>query len=320
MAKQALTATYRVYGLNLDSFLSGLCRRNITVTDAEKEEYSLKLTISLSDNVKFFAYLKKMCYNVMSERKKLTYKPKRGERICVRIGNGGWALPIKLMKDNIGIIIGIILFLSAICYCQRYIFSVEINGADAEVGWEIKSELEQSGIGAIADKSKLDFNNLAANLLNSNSKLSFVTVRDEGNRLIIDCLVSHTAKRLMYGRAEKLVSDCCGRLIKLNIYRGTAIAEIGSEVEEGTLIADGYFTVGEEKIPTYVVCDAVIECEKTNVVEVVDFSDETFQAQTALILSSYYGEDVKGTLIKKSDMGEKKYLEITVIYHRYLSA
>ena len=110
MTKNLLYLEITIKGHNLKYLLGYLQNKKVDVYAFTESKEDAKIVIDYLDRRKFFAICKNMCYNIKS----IKYK--------------GVLSPLILAVKNIGLIIGICLFIFSAIYFNDYILKVDVGG------------------------------------------------------------------------------------------------------------------------------------------------------------------------------------------------
>ena len=234
--KKLYFTTYKVQGLNLDRLLNLLRKRGIALYDVKKRGIkTLVLTVNGYDNEKFFAITRELCYNV----KKLKDK--------------GKFYPFLYLFRNIGVVIGVAIFIAiAVCFNDR-IFAFSFSGTGSVYHREVTEFLNEKGVVIMSRFSDLDLKSLEDEILAKNQGLSFVSCVKNGYRLEINLALATDGTDVLTGKVDKVLSDVDGVVEQIKIYRGTALVNEGDLVQKGDLLVGGYCTVGDKVIEMNVV-------------------------------------------------------------------
>lgn len=242
MKRGLLRIKYKVVGSKLNYLLALLHNRKISVFYADKlADNTLSVTIDFCDSNKFFAICKNMCYNKTI------------------IGFYGVLSPLAYLFKNIGIFLAAIVFLIATSFLGNYLLDVDCIGSGACFKSQTLAIAEMNGATKYSKFSSIDFKNLEAEILKTNPLLSFVSVKKQGNRLIINSVLSDKQPSVLNENTSSLVSEHNGVIESITVLRGTALVKVGDSVSKGTELVGAYLTGKEDKLyPTYVLARITI--------------------------------------------------------------
>ena len=285
LKNRLLYSHYLITGLNLDRLINTLKKEGIVLYDAKKlDRKRLKLTISSSDDKKFFAKLRNMCYNVK------------------KLKNTGILAPFLYLYKNVGVFIGLVVFIaSTICF-NNVLIDIDFTGTGSLYKNQVSFYLEERGIKRFTPFSKIGLQELESDLL-TNFDFSFVSAKKQGNRLIINSVLSTEPKNTIDTSKKRLISSVDGVVVNVNVYRGTAVVNVGDAVKKGDLLVDGYKIKKEEIIETYALACVTIKCEYNSVFE----SNLDEQEERAMLFAEQElgDKEIVNRVVNKIKQGDK---------------
>lgn len=264
MKKKALFCEYTVNGGTLKYLIGYMQNKNIGVLNYEEiDDKTSKVLIDYTDRRKFFAICKNMCYNI----KKVKYK--------------GSLSPFIVAFKNIGIIIGILLFIISALYFNDYILRVDVGGS--YYASEIISISKDYGVDKYKRFSKADIPSLKQKLLSLNPNISFISIEKKGNTLNINVVSSQKNDTLLNKNVKDLLSPVKGKIESVSVLRGTALVEKGQSVEIDTPLIGAYTLGKEDKIfPTYIVGRITILEEKVKFYKLSSVNEDNLKTIEAI--------------------------------------
>lgn len=202
------------------------------------------VTVDKLSEHKFFAICKNMCYNTKI------------------IGYSGLFAPIYAAVRNIGVIIGV-----TALFILNFAFSDVIRGVETVGSGKnltvISKEAENVGVKAGGRFSKLDYARAKSLILSDNPSLSFVTLKKEGNRLIINAEKATVGVSPHYKQVKDLVAGVGGTVKNITVLRGTPLVKAGDKVDAGAVLAGAFITDKDGKsYPTYLIATVEVESEQ----------------------------------------------------------
>lgn len=250
--------SYEIKGLNLDRLINTLKKRGVALYDLKKFGVKrLVLTVKGSDNKKFFAITKELCYNVK------------------RLRDKGRFYPALYLFRNFGLVIGAFLFIAIAVFFDDVIFSFSFTGSGNVYKREVTEYLNSRGITVYSRFSDLDFKTLEDDILAFNPHLSFASCKKNGNRLAIELALGSSGTDVLSGNVAELRSDVDGTIESIKIYRGTALVGVGDAVKKGDLLVGGYATVQDKTVQINVLaCVTIITDSVTVYRSQVDNAEE----------------------------------------------
>lgn len=294
-------AYFEVKGVNLDRFIESVRRHGVTLFNIKKtESRRLILAVNLSDTEKLFAINRNVWYN--------TYKIRR-------IKIGGRNYPLYFLMKNVGIAVGVILFLTVSAVSDDFIYSFSFTGSGSEYHKEITAFLSENGIKEFSRFSSIDLKALEDSILSSNDKLSFVSCYKSGNRLIIDSALSQKNTERLSGRETELKSDVSGVIESIKVYRGTALKNVGDETLAGEILVAGYVDVKDVRVEVNVIATATIKYSEKYDVELI----EDNEGVAVSVAEEIADKTPIGYTVSKSESGGKFFYTIELFFTRVIT-
>ena len=102
----------------------------------------MRLSIEYSENEKFFAIIREMCYNVK------------------KIREYGKHYPFLYLKRKLGLAIGALVFLGGLVYSSDVVFSIDYSGSGSIYSREVGEYLQSVGVGRFSRFSSIDLDAL----------------------------------------------------------------------------------------------------------------------------------------------------------------
>ena len=258
MKKNLLFLKVTLKGNNLKYLVGYLQNKNVGVYGFTESKEEIKIIIDYIDRRKFFAICKNMCYNVKS------------------IKYSGVLSPFILAVKNIGLIIGICLFICSVIYFNDYILKVDVGGNYYES--EIISVSKDYGVDKFLKFSKADIVGLKQKLLSLNKDISFISIEKRGNVLKINVVNGSNNENVLNQNVSDLLSPVKGVIDSVSVLRGTSLVEVGQTVDINTPLIGAYTIGKDDKIfPTYIVGRVVIKEEKVKFYKTLYINDDVIK-------------------------------------------
>ncbi len=232
---------YEIKGLNLDRLVDKLYKNGITLYDVNKiSNKKMNIRIKKAQTQKFFAITKEMCYT---------------KRKIKTMGKG---YPIFYLIKNLGVTIGIVLFIALSIFFNDVIFSFSFSGSGSIYQNNVIEYLNLCGIKEFSRFSSIDLSSLSDAIVKNNANVLFAQCSKKGNRLHVE-LIKKEQDIQISGQSKSLVSNCEGILQEVKVYRGTAVKNVGDKVSVGDVIVDGYATIKDKIVETNVIATAYVK-------------------------------------------------------------
>lgn len=275
---QLLTVTYSVEGNNPAVFVSRLARAGVRILGAangnvkksrvflnfSKENVNsekIYITIPHSDSEKLFAICKEMCYNIKSGRENI-YNTKKSSAFTVeQTGTGGLLKPLVFLKNRLGIVFGICLFILFAVFLNGRLLGVSLDGVPRDYKSSVSVIVKESGLANFSDISSFNFDGLEKEILNGVKGLGFVSVKKRGSFIYVSAIAKELS--LEDKRADNIVSPVGGEIVSVSVLRGTALCKPGDVITKGQNLVGGFFSAGTQLFKT--VPKAVIEIKTYDV-------------------------------------------------------
>lgn len=284
--KGLLKAECNVKGVGVEYLPIFLNRKGVSTHKINKlgdEEYNL--LIDFCDLHKFFAICQNMCYN----KKVVKYK--------------GILSPVTWLIKHAGLFIGAVLFTVLVALLNNLILKVEVVGSGSCYEEETVKVLSENGARKYAVFSALDYDDLASVVLRENKSLSFVSIKKDGNKLVVNTVASQKEPSVLGGEIKDLLSPCQGVVEKVSVWRGTSLVKAGDLVDKGTVLVGAYHLLKEGvKSPTYVVARITVIESREYFYKAQNYSEENIKV--ALMLAEFYiGDEIIEKTPIKSEGG-----------------
>ena len=235
---------YRVEGLNLDNLVNNLKNRSVSFKDVKKTgNKRLYIAVNHADIENFFAITEEMCYNIKYIRTV-----------------GKWRFLLTL-RNNLGLLIGALVFLFSAAITDDVIFKVEYTGTGSVYKREIDDYLRGQDVKPLSRFSGIDLPTLADRILAFSDDLSFAECYKCGNRLVVDTALSEKPLKTLGKNTETLASDIDGVIESVKVYRGTALKKAGEPVAVGEEICSGIVVVKDKTVKAGVIATVSVKAK-----------------------------------------------------------
>ena len=235
---------YLIKGRNLHQLLNVLEKNKITIKNAKKiNDNTLILSIKYTDNTKFFAITSNLCYTIK------------------KVKDYGLMYPICFLFANVGLIIGAIFFICICYFSNDFIFDFSFSGSGSVYQREIEGVLDSDGVHKYSRFSDFDLNELSNDILIKNTKLTFVSLKKQGNTLKIYSNKKSDSVKRIDDTVFTLYSNVSGIVESVKVYRGTALVKDGDIVNVGDVLVDGVVYLKDVATKTNVLASVSIISE-----------------------------------------------------------
>lgn len=260
----------KVQGLNQDRLIEYLKNRRIALYDIKKvSNKCMYVSVNLKQSKIFFAITKNLCYNVS------------------RLGYRGKGLPLLTLLKNLGLAIGLVIFVLCSIFADTLVFDIKITGSGKVYQTDVINYLESCGIKKYSSFNAFSLAQLEDKILQHNEHLNFVSCTKRGNTLNVYTVLKEQDVDSLSGKVQNLCSEYTGVIEKIKAYRGTPLFSEGDSVKVGDLLVEGYMMVKEERVQINVIASVVIIATDTY----VHYADTEGQEQNAIVFAqSLLGE------------------------------
>ncbi len=233
------TIGFTVHSLSAGRVPDKLARENIPVRFCrEVQKNVLEVHIRAKDMKKAFAILRGSCYDISG------------------VKYYGLARARQLLPRAAGLLLGALMFFSAVLFFQSRVLEVEVTGNGAYYEREVRAILREEGIREFSAMPK-DTALVTARVL-SLPRVEFCAFKRQGGVLSVEVRVSEDVQPIA---GMPLVAPVSGTVVRLTVIRGTPLVQPGDEVVQGQTLVDAYLLAGEERIPSLVIASVALQRE-----------------------------------------------------------
>ena len=239
-----LTFSYLVSGRNQLILLEKLRKSGVNLKKIEIiDSKTLKITIDGKDRLKFFAICKNSWYNRL-------------------LKVGGCCSPAYKLLKNLYLFIGIVLFFALTSLANNLYFEAQYQGDSRLYATQIENSFNEVGIKKFLpfsqeqlDKAKLK--------LESNNKLSFISIVKKGNRAVVYTKQSVLEPSVLNVLHSDYIAQEDMLILKITVYSGRAVVNQGDFVKRGDLIAKASYLIKDNEVACPLVFTMASECTFT---------------------------------------------------------
>ena len=143
---------------------------------------------------------------------------------------------MRLVKRNMGLLIGCILF-AVLCSLADYpVLKIDVVGSGAYYQREVLALLSESGVSVGKRFDGKTSPELTAKILTLEN-VSFCSIQKNGNTLRVEVQIASPGQYPVGGEALRAGAD--GRVYSLTVLRGKALVAVGDEVIAGDALVTG---------------------------------------------------------------------------------
>ena len=287
MKKGLLRIKFSVSGSKLRFLPTFLNCRDVSVYEyKEVSPTHARVTIDFCDSNKFFAICKNMCYNKTI------------------IGYFGVFAPIALLIKHAGLVLGVIAFTVITCLLNGVVLDIDCVGTGACFATQTQAVISDYGVKKYTLFKNVDFDGLEAEILKTNPKLSFVSVEKQGNRLVVNTVLSDKDPDVLTENYADLVSGHKGVVESVKVLRGTALVSVGDSVDENTVLVGAYLLGKDDKTyPTYVLATVTIISSESRFIKVDGEVTDSLLSSAEKVAEFEVGGEVVFAKAEKTDGG-----------------
>lgn len=150
------------------------------------------------------------------------------------IGKDRKSTTLYILKSRVSLLIGIIIFFLSLMFLNEIIWSIDIKTEKNISPFEIRNLLYKEGIKEGTFKRKINYEELEEKLKSDYSKISWVSIRPYGSKLLIDIREKQLPPSLISDDTKKdLVAKKDGVISRVYTSNGTALVKSGDVVKTG---------------------------------------------------------------------------------------
>lgn len=143
-------------------------------------------------------------------------------------------------RRRVGILCGLLLGAAFLYWCNATIRSIEISGNTRVSDAEILTALESLGVSTGVPFRELPYTYLEQRMRLLVSDIEWITLRQEGGRLIVDLTEERNPPALVSDRAPtNVIAAVPAQITKMDIRGGHAAKQVGDVVRAGELLISG---------------------------------------------------------------------------------
>lgn len=235
--KRWLLVDYKISGKNVRYMPEYLHKKKVSVINFRLvDEQNAIVTIDFLDLSKFFAICKNMCYN----KKVVRYT--------------GVFAPLAYIKNNLSVFIGCILLAVTVALFNNVVLAVKFTGSGEIYSEQTSLIIGENNVKKYSLFSSIDYKELENEILTRNDKISFVTVKKQGNVLVVNTELSNEKPNVLGENRKGLESQVNGVVEEIVVLRGTPLVKEGDVVVKGQSLVGAFVVLKDESVvETFVV-------------------------------------------------------------------
>lgn len=230
------------------------------------------INISKNHNIqlyKIYAKEEHCWFQVSREeyKKLLPVARKTGCYPKIRKKSGGYYVLKNLLKQS-GIVLGIMAFFLLISILSKFIWQIEFSGNHLHTEEQLRSNMEEWGIGFGTRSAQVDCADLEAKVREKFTDIGWVSVEIHGSKMVVRLRETNFQKKEMVTAGDTdIVASQNGIISEIVTRSGTPQVTVGEAVQKGdVLIAGVVHTVNENnelinRIPVHADGDIIIKTE-----------------------------------------------------------
>ncbi len=283
--------------VNTEVILNKLKRAGVELYEVKKIDVkNVRLCVKITDEQKFFAIVKDLCYNIKKEKN-------RGSMV--------WFY--RLLRSP-GILFGSIAFAIICIFFSNVILSFSFTGNGSVYKEEIIKYFESENIKKFSLFSSIELDTLADEIVTQFDRYSFVSCKKRGNRLVVEMVLAKNEGFVNKNGAKELYSDSDGVVKDIKVYRGTALVSVGDQVKSGDLLISGYMDVKDKRVETGALAIVTLSIKKEK-----NYISDIDNDEMALTFAQAFCEE--GCLVvieNKEKLNGKYYYKLSIYLDRVI--
>ena len=132
----------------------------------------------------------------------------------------------------------------ALVISSRYLWNIEVIGAEKIKKEELIQELKILGLETGKLKNKINTKDIITNLRLQRNDISWMEINLKGTNAIVSIVEAKEKPEIIKEEPCNIVSNVRGRVVKITANKGTPLVKVGDIIEKGTILIGGYM---EEK-------------------------------------------------------------------------
>lgn len=317
---------YHVEGLNQNKLLNALIKKGVCLYNIKKTSpKSMTFCVNVKENKKFFAIVKKMWYTTdssisLKEKRKREKLFQRGviatKKECgyliQRQKTKGRGYPFYYLLANVGVALGLLVFVFGATFCNDFILSFNFTGNGKILQRQVEEYFSQNGVKKFSRFSSFDLARLSREIQAQTPMLSFAQCSKRGNRLVVELVLASSAQTTLDQSVKELKSDVTGVITSIRVHRGTPLFAVGDRVNEGDLLVEGFVDYKDQRIEVNVLATVVVLAEYQHEY-LSEFDNREVEAE--LFAKTSLNKDCESATIEKIQT-ENGYLYKTTLYYK----
>ena len=163
-----------------------------------------------------------------------------------KISETGFIFKLKKYKYRMGVLVGVLVFISVIWCSQMFIWSFEIEGNNFISENTIINELSNIGVKKLSFIPKIDFMQKKDELLLKLPQAAWLTMSSNGGKLIVKIKEKVNPPVINENYPCDIVASKTGVIKKIDVYNGTKLIDVNYPVKKGDIIVSGCYKTKQD--------------------------------------------------------------------------
>lgn len=216
----------RVCGENYAECLSNFAQEGLSFWDIRQKDRSLEMSIFSKDLDRALSLCLSACCDL--------------QEIKVE----GFPLIWQKLKKRPLLLLGLLACILLSFYLQKYVWSVEIRGADSSINYRINQLLQDRGIGFGTAGETIDSQRIKLDMLQQLPELSWLAVNRRGARLTVFYLANGSDQKMADSASTNLLALRDAVITEYSVSEGMRLFSMGEAVRKGQVLVSGFEDYG----------------------------------------------------------------------------
>lgn len=146
---------------------------------------------------------------------------------------------VLCIKERVGIIIGLIIMLTALYFSSSIVWKINVVGNETVTKEEIISELESSGLALGTFIPGIDYDELHNKVLLKSKHLSWISINIVGNVANVSVREKQKKESVTQPTYSNVVANSDGYIEQIKVINGKKVVSVGQVVKKGDILISG---------------------------------------------------------------------------------